>query len=88
MDGADLHCALKSQQGAHSGSALHVPALLCSIPPPPLPCSVALRSYSRPSFFATSSLLGGAEVRDTWKEGWEINAKTTQLLGNQPRIEA
>ena len=84
MDCADFHYALKSQQGAHSRSALQVPLLLCSILPPTLPCFVALKSYSRPSFFATSSLLGGAEVRDTWKEGWEINAKTTQLLGNQP----
>ena len=42
--------------------------------------------FSAHSIFATSSTPqppGLSKVRDTWKKGLEINAKTTQLLGNQ-----
>ena len=49
------------------------PWLLGSVPHPPLPCCVVLSGCSETTYLCHKqpllSLLGGAEVRDTWKEG-------------------
>ena len=68
------------------------PCLLGSVPPPPLPCCVVLSSSSEPTYLCHQqpllSLLGGAEVRDTRRKGWEINAKITQLSRSESRHKA